>query len=187
MLRLLCLPLLAVSASALELHVSISGKDSNPGSLQAPLLTLSAARDAARKVAGKEAVTVTVADGIYHLPETLVLTPADSGSEKFPVIYRAEHEGRAVISGGLALDLKWQPYRDGILQATTPEGLSIDQLFINGERQHMARYPNYDATRTTAAYQGFAADAFSKERAAKCGMARASTLATGRSRRSSRA
>ncbi len=167
MLRLLCLPLLAISASALELHVSPSGKDTNPGSLKAPLLTLSAARDAARKVAGKEAVTVTVADGIYYLPETLVFTSADSGSEKFPAIYQAEHEGKAVISGGLALDLKWQPYRDGILQATTPEGLSIDQLFINGERQHMARYPNYDATKTTAAYQGFAGDAFSKERAAK--------------------
>ena len=30
----------------------------------------------------------------------------------------------------------------------------------------MARYPNYDATKTTDAYQGYAADAFSKERAA---------------------
>ena len=30
----------------------------------------------------------------------------------------------------------------------------------------MARYPNYDASKKTAAYQGFAADAFSKERAA---------------------
>ena len=74
MLRLLCFPILAVSASALELHVSPSGKDANPGSLQAPFLTLSAALDAARKVAGKEAVTVTVADGIYYLPETLVFT-----------------------------------------------------------------------------------------------------------------
>ncbi|MCP4455333.1 MAG: DUF5123 domain-containing protein [Planctomycetes bacterium] len=42
----------------------------------------------------------------------------------------------------------------------------IDQLFINGRNQRMARYPNYDATQTTAAYQGYAADAFSKARAA---------------------
>ena len=31
----------------------------------------------------------------------------------------------------------------------------------------MARYPNFDAEKKTDAYQGYAADAFSKERAAK--------------------
>ena len=31
----------------------------------------------------------------------------------------------------------------------------------------MARYPNYDASQPTAAYQGYAADALSKERAAR--------------------
>ena len=31
----------------------------------------------------------------------------------------------------------------------------------------MARYPNFDPQKTTAAYQGFSADAFSNERAAK--------------------
>lgn len=167
MLRLLMLPCLAVSLPAAELYVSPVGKASNSGTRSAPLPTLAAARDLARKVAGREPVTVHVADGIYYLSETLVFTPSDSGSEKFPVVYQAEHEGGAVLSGGLSLELKWKPFRDGILQATTPAGLSIDQLFLNGVRQQMARYPNYDATKTTAAYQGYAADAFSKERAAR--------------------
>ena len=57
-------------------------------------------------------------------------------------------------------------YPDGIFQAKTPQGLEIDQLFINGKAQRMARYPNYDPKKKTAAYQGYSADAFSKERAA---------------------
>lgn len=156
-----------VPLPAAEFHVSTTGDDSNPGSSGRPFRTLAAARDAARPFAGREPVTVYVADGTLHLPETLVFTPADSGSADAPVVYRARHEGRAVLSGGIALDLHWEPFRDAILRATTPPGLVIDQLFVNGMRQRMARYPNHDASRTTAAWQGFAADAFSKERAAR--------------------
>ena len=158
---------LAVSAHGLDLHVSPAGKDTNPGTEAAPLASLAAARDAARKVAGKEAVTVHVGDGVFHLPETLVFTPADSGSAEFPVVYRAVNEGRAILSGGSELKLDWKPTRDGIFQAATPQGLEIDQLFINGKAQRMARYPNFDASKKTAAYQGYAANAFSKDRAAK--------------------
>jgi hypothetical protein len=156
-----------LSAEAADLYVSPAGKNDNPGTAVAPFSSLAAARDAARTLAGKEAVTVHVADGIYYLPETLVFSPVDSGSEKFPVIYQATHEGKAVLSGGLKLDLKWQAETGGIYKAATPDGLKIDQLFIDGNRQRMARYPNFDPAKTTAAYQGFAADAFSKERAAK--------------------
>jgi len=151
---------------ATEIHVAPDGDDANAGTREAPLQTLAAARDAVRSVAGKETVTVHVADGVYYLPETLVFTSADSGTEEHPVTYVAENEGRAVLSGGTNLQLQWQPYRDGIFQAATPSGLKIDQLFVGGVRQRMARYPNYDATKTTDAYQGYAADAFSKERAA---------------------
>ncbi len=159
--------LLPAPGSSRELHVAPGGNDSNPGTASAPLRTLAGARDAARKVKGREPVTVIVADGVYYLPETLVFTPANSGRKDAPIIYQAAREGGAVISGGLKLDLTWEPAHDGILKAATPAGLVIDQLFINGERQHMARYPNFDAAKTTAAYQGFAADAFSKERAAR--------------------
>jgi hypothetical protein len=155
------------SLPAAEIYVHPSGNDTQAGSKAAPMRSLAAARDAVRKVAGKEAVTIHVADGIYYLPETLMLTPQDSGSAQHPVIYQSEHEGKAVISGGATLAVVWKPYKDGIYQAITPAGMKIDQLFIGGTRQRMARYPNADEIQTTAAYQGFAADAFSKERAAR--------------------
>ena len=163
----LSLPTLICPLYALDLYVSAQGKVGNSGEKSAPLADIAAARDVARKVAGKEAVTVHVADGIYYLPETLAFSPEDSGSEKFPITYQAEHEGKAVISGGACLSLKWQVQTEGRYVAETPAGLAIDQLFIDGVRQRMARYPNFDATKTTAAYQGYAADAFSKERAAR--------------------
>lgn len=156
----------AAAASGVELHVAAGGSDANPGTPARPFATLTAARDAARTFAGREAVEVVVGDGVHYLPATFVLSAEDSGSRVFPVVYRAAREGGAVLSGGMKLDLAWAPFRGGLFKAATPAGLAIDQLFVNGVRQRMARYPNFDATQTTAAYQGFAADAFSKERAA---------------------
>ena len=154
------------SGKPVALYVSPDGSDANPGSQTKPVASLARARDLARAVAGKNAVTVHVADGVYYLPETLLFTPKDSGTEKNPVVYKAENEGGAVLSGGSTLDLKWTSFKGGVFQAKTPAGLEIDQLFINGTAQRMARYPNYDPEKKTAAYQGCAADAFSKERAA---------------------
>jgi len=152
---------------AAEFHVSPRGKDTNPGSSGAPFATLTAARDASRKVAGKETVTVNVEDGMYYLPETLVFLPEDSGTKQNPVRWRAVNEGKAILSGGRKLQLDWKPWRDGIFTATTPIGMAIDQLFIDGRRQHMARYPDFNPELKTAAYQGFAEDAISNERAAR--------------------
>ena len=168
--RLLALVSLFVGAQlahAADFHVSPAGNDRNPGTRSAPLQTLEAARNAARPFCGKERVTVHVADGIYYLPQTLVLAAEDSGSQQCPVVFRAENEGRAILSGGQALDLSWKESGNGIFQATTPPGLELDQLFVDGRRQRMARYPNHDETKPTAAYQGYAADAFAPERAAR--------------------
>lgn len=151
---------------ALELYVDPSGNDTNAGTSAKPLASLKAAQDKARASVGKEAVTVNVADGVYYLPETLVFTSADSGSATNPVIYKSQNEGGAVLSGGSKLDLQWKSFKDGIFQAATPKGLVIDQLFISGENQRMARYPNYDAKLKAKPYQGCSRDAFSKKRAA---------------------
>jgi hypothetical protein len=156
----------AADNGAIELYVSPDGHDDFASmSKDKPVATLTQARDLARAHAGKRAVTVHVADGVYYLPDTLVFGPEDSGTAEHPVLYRAEREGGAVLSGGSRLELDWEPYRDGVFRAQAPEGLAIDQLFVNGTAQRMARYPNYDPDKKTAAYQGYAADAFSKERA----------------------
>lgn len=154
------------TAYALDIYVSNEGADSNKGTANKPLATFAAAQKMARTYTGKELVTIYFRDGVYYLPKTVVFTSKDSGSEKYPIIYRAQNEGKSVLSGGIKLALTWSPYQNGIYQAKTPKGIAIDQVFVDGLNQRMARYPNYDATKKTAAYQGYAADAFSKERAA---------------------
>lgn len=150
-----------------DLYVNLKGDDHQDGSRTHPVASLARARDLAGVLAGRATVTVHVADGVYYLPDTLTFTPKDSGTDQHPITYRADNPGGAVLSGGSLLKLDWSPYRDGIFRADTPAGLTIDQLFVNGTNQRMARYPDFDPQQTTAAYQGFAADALSKERAAR--------------------
>ena len=94
-------------ALAGDIYVSLSGNDANQGTQALPVASLAKAQSLARPFSGIEAVTVHVADGVYYLPETLVFELADSGSDEFPVVYAAENEGGAVLSGGTKLSLAW--------------------------------------------------------------------------------
>jgi membrane-associated protease RseP (regulator of RpoE activity) len=157
---------LGSAVEAANYYVSPTGNDTNPGTLAQPFATLQRAQQAARKVAGREAVTVEVRAGTYYLPETLVLTGADSGAKAAPVVYQAYQQEQSVISGGILMrNLKWQPYQHGIMMAKMPADFTTDQLFVNGESQPLARYPNIDPK--ARFFHGTAADAFSPERAAR--------------------
>jgi hypothetical protein len=52
-----------------------------------------------------------------------------------------------VVSGGTRLALTWEPspLGPGIFQARVPAGLEIDELFLDGQRQWMARFPNRES------------------------------------------
>ena len=121
--------LLAWTAAAAEIHVHPDG----------PIRTLAEASREARN----QKANVIVHAGTYYLPETIVFTSEDSGTE-----YRAAEGEKVVISGARLLELTWEPYQDGIMQAKTQAGVVFDQLFVNGQLQHMARYPNYDPSAT---------------------------------------
>jgi hypothetical protein len=148
----------------ITLYVSPAGDDANPGTAAKPLATIFAAQRAVRAFSGREPVTVLLRAGIYYLAETIAFTTSNSGTREAPIVYAAAPGEQAVISGGMRLNLNWIPFRDGILQAKTPTGLVMDQLFVNGQRQHMARYPNYDPK--ARQFNGSAADAIAPERVA---------------------
>ncbi|RYG62463.1 signaling protein, partial [bacterium] len=109
--------LLSPRLMAEEIFVQPTGSDRNPGTLQKPFATLQRAQQAARKIAGRQPVTVSLRGGTYYLPETLIFTAKDSGTAKNPVVYRAYRDEKPVISGGSRLNLKWEPYQGGIFQA----------------------------------------------------------------------
>ena len=151
---------------AANYSVAPDGSDTASGSPDRPFATLHRAQQAARQARGREAVTILLREGTYYLSETFVLTAEDSGTQGAPVVYQAYAKEQAVISGGIRLrDLKWEPYRDGIMKATVPAGFTSDQLFVNGQRQPMARYPNFNPNERH--FNGYAADAISPERAAR--------------------
>jgi hypothetical protein len=151
-----------------ELFVSTTGDDHNPGTKAQPFKTIGAAQSAVRTHPdkGKKPITITVMPGTYYLGRTLVFTAADSGTESAPITYRGG--GAATLSGGTRLTLTWKTYKNGIMQATVPAGvstpLSFDVLFLNGQRQRMARYPNYQSG--VVPFGGGSADAVSPTRVA---------------------
>jgi hypothetical protein len=168
-LRRLVVPPLFCLVGALSgatFHVAPDGNDRNPGNAGRPFASFAGARNAVRASGrlGQEPMVVLFRPGVYYLPEPVVFTAADSGAATAPVLYQAEAGGEVVISGGKKLTLKWQPMANGIFTAEVPADLTMDQLFLNGVLQRMARYPNYDPA--VAVYGGYATDAFSPTRAA---------------------
>ena len=164
---MLALSCLAVTpASAKECFVSPKGADGNAGTLEEPFATLKRAQQAAREVQGRDPVTIFLREGTYYLFESLVFTVEDSGTKAAPVVYEAYQKEEVIVSGGCKLEnLKWEPHQNGIMQAKVPAGATFDQLFVNGDRQHLARYPNFDPK--VRHFNGYAADAISPQRAAR--------------------
>jgi hypothetical protein len=153
--------------AATEIVVAPDGNDANPGTAAQPLATLAAAQQRARSAPKSQPVRVRLRGGTYRLAQPLVFTSADSGSAAAPVSYEAFSAADVpVISGGVLLPApKWTAYKDGILQTPVPADWITDQLFVNGQAQILARYPNFDPA--VANFNGFAADAISPERVAR--------------------
>lgn len=133
----------AANASAPhDIYVSTRGNDTWQGTEKKPVATFARAQQLARQYAADDDVTIWFDDGIYYLPQTIVFTAADSKTRPATASFRARHTGKAVISGGQEVHLKWERQDGGIFAATVNGGGNIDQLYVNGVRQRMARYPN---------------------------------------------
>jgi hypothetical protein len=143
-MRTLVLPLLLLCPQALppaEYYVSPQGRDSDPGTKEAPFATLSRARSAVRAVAGTRPVAVVLRGGTYRLPETLVLGPQDSGTAEAPVLWKAFPGEKAIVSGGRPIS-GWKKTDRGLWTAQVPDTLRFNQLFVDGARRTRARTPN---------------------------------------------
>ena len=149
-------------AFAQPYYISPAGNDKNPGTLKKPFASLQRAQAAVRQKPG----TVFLRGGTYYLPAPLVFTARDSGTKDAPVIFQAYENEKPVISGGVKLEkLKWRPYTNGIFQAKVLDDLQTEEIFVNGERQILARYPNFNPK--AQYFDGYAADAISTNRAAR--------------------
>jgi hypothetical protein len=149
------------TAFGADIYVSPAGNDAAAGTQDAPLATIAAARDKADGVKASGPVTVHLMAGTYYLKAPVIFGTANSGSASAPITYKGE--GKAVISGGILVTTSWSSTTlNGATVQTTKlaANLHVDQLFVNGKRQILARYPNYNYN--TKILNGSASDAQSK-------------------------
>lgn len=161
----------SLSAGGLEVYVAPGGEDGNPGTADAPLASVAAARDAVRAAGNAAGATVWLADGAYRLAAPVVFGAEDGGQPNAPVVYRAVTQGGARIFGGDELPAAgFAPVADPSVLARLPEeargtvlrfdlgsvGLTelpampdafegapvMPELFFNDARMNVARWPN---------------------------------------------
>ena len=133
-------------ARAADFYVATNGYDVNPGTKAKPFATLERARNAIREMKSRDTVTVFVRGGLYALPRTLKLDAADGGTVEAPVLWRAYGNEKPVLIGGRPIS-GFVPWKNGIFKTDVgTQGFTnhFRQLFFDGRRQHLARYPNYD-------------------------------------------
>lgn len=151
---------MAASLGTITLHVSPKGDDQNPGTYDRPCRSFEGARNAARRHKGTP-VLVEFESGTYRISGPIVFTEEDSGQ----VTYQPRKGSSVVISGSTEFRPSWKSYKGDIVQCSVPADFDTDQLFVNGEAQTLARYPNADPS--IRIFQGYSRDAISPERVAK--------------------
>ncbi|WP_080059618.1 PDZ domain-containing protein [Spirosoma aerolatum] len=124
------------------IYISPTGNDAQPGTLAAPLATLEKALEKVKK-APKKQVQIRLRQGVYYLPRTLRIDARTLGNRQ--LLISAYQNERVELNGGRQLTLQWQKKDDKVWVAQVP-GEPFEQLFINGQKQILARYPNYDST-----------------------------------------
>lgn len=98
--------------SALDLYVSTTGNDANPGTSVAPLATPTGARNAIRTLKATTGlpsggINVWLEPGYYNQTSTLFLNAQDSGTAASPITYAAVPGAQVFITGAQSLNPAW--------------------------------------------------------------------------------
>ncbi|MCX6214921.1 PDZ domain-containing protein [Spirosoma sp.] len=141
-----------------RIFVSPSGSDTQAGTLALPVATLEKALEKV-KTAPQNEVHIYLRKGTYYLAKTVRITPHIIGNKR--LLISAFQNESVELNGGRKLALRWQKSGDRIWVANVA-GEPFEQLYINGKKQVLARYPNYDST--ARVFNGTAADAISRTR-----------------------
>lgn len=136
-------------------YVDANGSDTWSGTLpvatpngtDGPWATLAHARDVLRTLHKDRPIRVLLRGGVYELAETLIFTPADSGTASAPITYAAFPGERPIVSGGRTIT-GWvdDTVNDRpCWRVTLPEVAAgqwyFTQLFANAERRPRPRLP----------------------------------------------
>ncbi|MBW8745013.1 MAG: right-handed parallel beta-helix repeat-containing protein [Sphingomonas sp.] len=130
--------------------ISPNGSDDGDGSATHPLVSLTQAQIAVRRLNRDHDVTVQIAEGLYRLPAPLRFTAADGGQNGYTVRWEAAPGAHPILSGGTPVSgWKLADAGRGIWSADIPRGVDPRQLWVAG---HMAPRAAVRAPRTAFAF-----------------------------------
>lgn len=161
------------TAMSADMYVATNGNDAwtgklsapNAGKTDGPFATCARAQQEVRKLntAGQpgKGITVFVRGGTYCQTATFRLGAEDSGTEAAPTTYQAFAKETPRLVGAREVT-GFKPYREKILQCDL-KALGMDkpgfrQLIFNGQRQTLARSPNFDPSDPHGGQWAFVAD-----------------------------
>ena len=140
---LLCL--LATCAHASDYYTSPAGSDANTGSGPAPAEALRTVQAGVSKL--RLGDTLHLGGGMHFVRDMITLGQQASGTADRPTTIRAYKSERPVLVGATEIR-RFVPHRGSIVKADLAanglKGKSFNQIFLDGKRQIMARYPNFD-------------------------------------------
>ena len=98
----------------ITLYLAPDGADTNPGTQEAPHLSLTGARDLIRKLQAFDTVYVKIAPRDYQLTRPLQLTSADAA----PIVFEGMND-RVTFYGGVSIS-GWEKVSDRLWRAPVP-------------------------------------------------------------------
>ena len=144
------------------LHVSPLGDDSAEGTNEKPLQTLKRALELVQEQSGSRDVNIHLTAGRHYIAESLHIGRDILGGRRL----RLDGAGmsQTVLCGLMPLQCTWNTWNGKVLVARLGAGRRIEALYINGEKQILARYPNFQSG---VALGGYAQDALSPDRTSR--------------------
>lgn len=148
-----------LQAYAVQIWVATNGYDTNPGTKEAPKLTIAAALRQARELrrlkdtSASGGIYIIVEGGEYLLNEPLFVRPEDSGTPTSPTVIENAPGASPVISGGICIN-NWRKVsglipglpalaQGKVWEAPAPEvdgnTLLLRQLWVNSKKAIRAR------------------------------------------------
>lgn len=132
-----------------KVYVSPSGNDLNPGTKDEPLATLNGARDKVRELRASDRIDgpfeVIALEGEYFMFQPLTLSVADGGTERSPLVFKAEEGKKVIFSGGVKIS-GFEKVNERLWRGFIPQvayyNNYFEQLYVNGKRAVRAKSPN---------------------------------------------
>lgn len=131
-------PTTVVNDGQASYYVSPTGSDTNPGTVTAPFLTITKARDVVRTVNSNMTgdIYVYLRGGTYSISNTIAFGTQDSGTGGHRIYYQA-YPGETPVLNGATKVVGWSVSSGSIYKAALNRTTKLRNLYINDARANM--------------------------------------------------